>query len=217
MTAPSADDARRDGDRDDGPNEPPAGAPSPLRLVRPARAHLASYADALARGWSPDTQRPVAARETLALLAADPDALFARQEDREAAGPPIVLPDGSTVPRLPSVTRWLWDGAFVGQIGARWQRGTPDLPPTCLGHVGYSVVPWKRRQGHATRALALFLDALRDDLRAEGLPWVEITTDPANLASQRVAEANGAVLVERFTKLPAHGGGEGLRYRIALG
>lgn len=197
--------------------KPPNAGPSPLRLVRPARAHLASYAAALARGWSPDTQRPEAARETLALLAADPDALLARQEDREAAGPPIVLPDGSTVARLPSVTRWLWDGAFAGQIGARWQRGTPDLPPTCLGHVGYSVVPWKRRRGYATRALALLLAELGDALRAEGLPWVEITTDPTNVASQRVAEANGAVLVARFAKPLAHGGGEGLRYRIALG
>jgi predicted acetyltransferase len=187
-----------------------------VRLVRPAPEHLASYADALARGWSPDTQRPAAARETLARLRADPEAFLARQEDRDGAGPPVVLPDGSAVPRLPSVTRWLWDGAFAGQVAVRWAPGTPALPPTCLGHVGYAVVPWRRRRGYATRALGLLLDELGDELRGRGLPWVEVTTDPENVASQRVILANGGALVGRFTKPAAHGGGAGLRYRIAL-
>jgi predicted acetyltransferase len=74
------------------------------------------------------------------------------------------------------------------------------------------VVPWKRRRGYATRALALLLPRLS----GEGLPWVELTTDPDNTASQRVIEANGGVLVERFTKPAAYGGAPGLRYRIAV-
>jgi len=52
--------------------------------------------------------------------------------------------------------------------------------------------------------------------RETGLPYVEITTDPDNIGSQRVIEANGGVLVERFDKGPAYGGSEGLRYRVAL-
>jgi len=55
------------------------------------------------------------------------------------------------------------------------------------------------------------------EARAEGLACVEITTDPTNLASRHVIESNGGVLVERFIKPSQHGGGEGLRYRIALG
>jgi len=35
----------------------------------------------------------------------------------------------------------MWDGEFCGQIAFRWQPGTEALPPHCLGHVGYSVVP----------------------------------------------------------------------------
>jgi predicted acetyltransferase len=97
-------------------------------------------------------------------------------------------------------------------IGFRWQPGTTALPPTCLGHVGYSVVPWKRGRGYATRALALLLP----DAAREGLPYVELTTDEENVASQRVIAANGGRLVERFTKLPAHGGGIGLRFRVTL-
>ena len=59
----------------------------------------------------------------------------------------------------------MWDGEFCGSIGFRWQPGTSALPPYCLGHIGYSVVPWKQRRGYATKALALLLP----DARKEGL------------------------------------------------
>jgi predicted acetyltransferase len=41
----------------------------------------------------------------------------------------------------------MWDGEFCGSIGLRWLPGTEELPPHCLGHIGYAVVPWKRRLG----------------------------------------------------------------------
>jgi predicted acetyltransferase len=53
-------------------------------------------------------------------------------------------------------------------------------------------------------------------VKAEGLEFVEITTDPTNTGTQRVIEANGGVLVERFTKPAVYGNAEGLRYRIFL-
>lgn len=132
--------------------------------------------------------------------------------NREAKGPAITLPNGSTVPRLPGYSMWMWDGQFCGSVGFRWQPGTTELPPYCLGHVGYSVVPWKRRRGYATRALHLLLP----HARAEGLAHIELTTDVDNVASRRVIEANGGVLVERFHKPQGHGGAESLRFRIAL-
>jgi predicted acetyltransferase len=183
-----------------------------FQLVRPAREHLPSHIAALERGWSPDTQRPEARFDELEKIARDPDGYLALNIDREAAGPPVKLPDGSFVARLPSIRHWMWDGEFCGSIALRWQPGTPELPPHCLGHIGYSVVPWKRRLGYATRALAMFLPAARD----VGLPYVEITTDEPNIASQRVITANGGVLVERFHKPATHGGAVGLRYRIDL-
>ena len=66
--------------------------------------------------------------------------------------------------------------------------------------------------GYATAALRLILPEAKE----LGLPFVEITTDPENLASQRVIEAVGGMLYERFTKPPQFGGKPGLRYRIAL-
>jgi predicted acetyltransferase len=106
----------------------------------------------------------------------------------------------------------MWDGEFCGAIGFRWQPGTSELPSYVLGHIGYSVVPWKRRRGYATLALRLLLE----DVGKEGLDYVELTTDADNVASRRVIEANGGEVVERFFKDVAYGGAESLRFRILL-
>jgi predicted acetyltransferase len=183
-----------------------------MDLVWPAAQYLPEYVHALERGWSPDNLRPEAARDHLARIVQDPDRFLSEQIDREAKGPPITLPDNSTVARLPGYVLWMWDGEFCGSIGFRWQPGTTELPSYCLGHVGYSVVPWKRRRGYATRALKLLLPLAR----AEGLAYIEVTTDADNFASRRVIEANGGTLIERFHKPMAYGGAESLRFRIVL-
>lgn len=184
-----------------------------LQLLVPSLAHLDAYADALRRGWSPDNIRlEEAVREELELIAEDPAAFVALLDDRDARGGPITLPDGSEVPRLPGYRRWMWDDGFCGSIAFRWQPGTSALPAHCLGHVGYSVVPWKQRHGYATKAVALLLP----EARQEGLDYVEITTNPDNLASQKVVTANGGVLVKRFRKDAAYGDSEALLYRIPL-
>lgn len=184
-----------------------------MRLVWPSRRYLPGYVDALERGWSPDNVRgQEAAREELERIAADADAFLASLVDTEAIGGAIALPDGSTVPRLPGYRRWMWDGEFCGSIGLRWQRGTEALPPYCLGHIGYSVVPWKQRRGYATRALRELLREAGD----VGLRYVEITTEPGNVASQRVILKNGGVLTEELVRPAALGGGRGLRYRVTL-
>jgi len=182
----------------------------PMALVWPAEQYLAGCVHALEQGWSPDNLRPEAASEELARIAHDPARFIAELVDREAKGPPITLPDGRTVPRLPGYCLLMWDGVFCGAISFRWQPGTTDLPPYCLGHIGYSVVPWKRGRGYATRALRLLLP----QARGEGLAFVELTTQADNFASQRVIEANGGQLIERFHASAGYGGGESLRFRI---
>jgi predicted acetyltransferase len=183
-----------------------------MELVWPALEHLPSYLAALRKGWSPDNLRPEAAQDEIAEIERDPVKFIAAQVDREGKAGPVTLPNGRTVARLPGYHRWMWDGEFCGSIGFRWQPRTAALPPYCLGHIGYSVVPWKRRLGYATRALALLLP----DAHLEGLPYVEITTDESNLASRKVIEASGGVLVDRFNKPEDYGGAPSLRYRIPL-
>lgn len=183
-----------------------------ITLVEPTRELLKAYASALQLGWSPDNERDETRFEELADIESDPKSFLMRMDDREARAGPIRLPDGSLAARLPGFRRWIWDGDFAGSIGLRWQPGTAELPPWCLGHIGYAVVPWRRRLGYATAALALMLP----EARKEGLPYVEITTDIDNIASQRVILANGGTLVERFDSGRAYGNAEKLRYRIDL-
>jgi len=184
-----------------------------MQLVRPGSEHLSGYVAALEHGWSADNERgQEATREELARIKANAAAFLDSMEDRDGKGSPVTLPDGSVAQRIPGFKRWLWDGEFCGSIGLRWQPGTTELPPHCLGHIGYAVVPWKQRRGYATSALRLILP----EAKAVGLPYVEITTDPDNIPSQRVIAANAGVLVERFTKPPQFGSKPGLRFRIYL-
>ena len=186
---------------------------APLELVVPSLDRLPAYAAALRCGWSPDNVRgETAARAELAKIETDAQSFVDQQVDREAKGPPIELPDGSTATRLPGFRLWMWDGEFCGAIGFRWQPGTSTLPPHVLGHIGYAVVPWKRGRGYATAALGLVMP----HARAEGLRYVEITTDADNVASQKVILANGGVLIGHFKKPIQYGGADGLRYRIGL-
>jgi predicted acetyltransferase len=187
-----------------------------MQLVVPTLDRLDDYAAALrAGGYFPDNiRREVSAHEELAKIAADPAAFVASLDDPEAKAGPITLPDGSTVKRLPGYRRWLWDESdgFCGHIGFRWQPGGSALPPYVLGHIGYAIVPARRGRGHATRALALLLP----EARKQGLTYVDLTTDPDNIPSQKVISNNGGTLVDRFSATDAHGGHEMLRWRIVL-
>ncbi|MEL7133736.1 MAG: GNAT family N-acetyltransferase [Pseudomonadota bacterium] len=183
-----------------------------MQLVRPTYDHLSAYREALGRGWSPNNLRPEVAQEQLAEIERDPDGFLARMEDPAAKAGPVKLPDGSSTERLPSIRRWMWDNGFCGHIALRWQPDGNDLPPTCLGHIGYAVVPWRRGEGFATAALRTMLPEARD----VGLSKLTITTDPDNLASQRVIEKNGGQFV-RQDKRPAQlGGGDDLVFHIDL-
>ncbi len=184
-----------------------------MELLVPSLAQLDAYADSLRNGfWSDNLRREASAREELEKIVADPAAFVASLDDPEAKGPPIPLPDGSTVERLPGYRRWMWDGGFCGSVNFRWQPGTSELPPYSLGHLGYGVVPWKRRRGYATRAVALMLP----EARKLGLEYIDLTTDHDNFPSQKVITANGGTLVRRFTKAAGQGGAEALLFRIAL-
>lgn len=183
-----------------------------LALVTPALDYLPGYINALSRGWQPNNLRPETGKEELLEIAADPLAFVASLTDREARGAPITMRNGTHVPRLPGYRLWLWDGEFCGHINLRWQRGTSELPSHVHGHIGYTVVPWKRQQGYATRALGMLLN----QARRESLDYVDLTTDPDNVASQKVILANGGQAMGLHRQPVEHGGEQQLRFRIAL-
>jgi predicted acetyltransferase len=183
------------------------------QLIQPNPAQIRDYLDALRLGFNPNPMLGERGRTLAIELAQErPSEYIALAQDPQAKGPPILCPDGSTVARLPSILRWIWDEGFCGTIGLRWQAGTTDLPPTCLGHIGYAVVPWRQGFGVATRALALMLQ----EARALGMPFVTLATRQDFLASQRVILKNGGVALGEFVTPPELGSEQGIRFRIDL-
>ena len=164
-----------------------------LRLVAPSLGGVPGYAAALEAGWSPNTERDVSA-EQLALLRRDPAALLDELTRRDGT---IRTGSGDTVPRLPSLVFWLDDGEFCGSINLRYAPAGGALPTHVNGHVGYAVVPWKRRRGYATDALRMLLPVAREI----GLPRLQITCDDDNEASRRVIAANGGVYERSYRSL----------------
>jgi predicted acetyltransferase len=181
---------------------------SSFQLLEPSLELLPGYADALARGWSPNNLRDVSA-EQLAAIGENARAFIASLLSQSGS---ISLPDGTVIPKLPNRLRWMWDDGFAGHIGLRWQAGTDDLPDYVLGHIGYAVVSWKRGRGYATRALGLMLAEARE----VGLGRVRITTDSDNVASRRAIEANGGRLAGEFVN-PRFGPEPKLLYEVEIG
>lgn len=184
-----------------------------MKIVRPDEVYLKSYKEALIQAISSGTAAYLEeAQRDLLEIETDPSSFLAKQDDPKALGGDVKLPDGSLVPRLPGITRWMWDGQACGSINFRWQAGSTELPPHCLGHIGYEVFSWKRNKGYASEALKQILpEAVK-----LGMPFVELTTNTDNLISQKVIEKNGGVLHEKFVKPASHGGTDGLRFRIFL-
>ncbi len=79
------------------------------------------------------------------------------------------------------------DDEFVGYLALRHSLTAWLLEEG--GHIGFGVRPSRRRQGHASRALALALP----EARALGLDRVLLTCDEDNDGSRLTIEGNGGV------------------------
>ena len=101
------------------------------------------------------------------------------------ADPGAELPDD----RVHCTYLWITHGEeMIGFLALRHALNAHLLEEG--GHIGYSVRPSRRREGHASRALALALPVAAD----LGLERVLLTCDEDNRGSRRTIEGNGGVL-----------------------
>jgi len=98
----------------------------------------------------------------------------------------IAAPEG----RVHCTQFWVADdaGALVGFLHLRHELTDSLLARG--GHIGYSIRESRRREGHATRALALALD----EARSRGIDRALVTCDETNTASARTIESQGGAL-----------------------
>ncbi|MCR5879022.1 GNAT family N-acetyltransferase [Phenylobacterium sp. J367] len=180
---------------------------SPSALVRPDLRYMASFVEALREGYQRDSLRPETP-EAIAAIAAEPEA-FVRQQ----LNPPttIVLPDGSLGERVPETHLWRVEGdAFLGSVGVRHRLNA--VLEAWGGHIGYAVRPSAQGRGLATGMLAEALGWCRANLP---LDRVMLTVNTKNIASTRVIEKNGGVLLDTIPH-PWIEGDFGRRYWIDL-
>jgi predicted acetyltransferase len=79
------------------------------------------------------------------------------------------------------------DDVIVGRVSIRHELN--DWLAAFGGHIGYGVVPSRRRRGYATRMLELALPVAA----VLGIQRALVTCDVGNVASRRVIEKNGGV------------------------
>lgn len=102
----------------------------------------------------------------------------------DRADPAFEHPEGS----VPCHFLWITEGGeVIGFLALRTALNEWLLEHA--GHIGYSVVPSRRQQGHATRALALAVRRAAD----LGIDRVLVVCDEDNIASARTIEACGGV------------------------
>ena len=120
---------------------------------------------------------------------ADPTAFDAyTQRLRDLALPETQRPEGI----VPMTTLWWVEGdEYLGGLSIRHEL--TDSLRELGGHIGYTVRPSARRQGHAAAILAAALPIAR----GLGIDPALLTCDVDNEGSRRVIESNGGILEDQ--------------------
>lgn len=97
-------------------------------------------------------------------------------------------------------------GRLAGDVGFSPADGEPGVIK-----VGYTMAPAFQGRGYATEAVAAVVDYVFEELGAD---VVRAYADADNVASHRVAEKVGMLLVERIRERDADGVWFGVRYEV---
>ena len=158
-------------------------------LVRPTPLFRESYLDALREGLSVGGRRVYDAMEIAAVEQDFAGHLAGLDRDGQS---PVAFGE-RMLPSVPANAFWLIDGEkFIGGISIRARIDT-HLLAHFSGHLGYGVRPSMQGRGYGKRQLALALDICR----GMGIEIARLSCDVDNVASRRVIEANGGVLLRQ--------------------
>jgi predicted acetyltransferase len=158
-------------------------------LVRPAAVFRESYLEALREGFNQGGSNPIAPEKIAGIEADFGTHLAALDNDGQSQHQEF----GRMLASVASNTFWLVEaGKFIGGVNIRSRADTHVLA-RYGGHIGYGIRPSMREQGYGTHILRLALQICR----GMGTGIVRIGCAEDNIASRRVIEGNGGVLLRR--------------------
>jgi predicted acetyltransferase len=151
--------------------------PFSVQLVAPSVRYRDSVLDAIREFQAEGGYSAV----SLTSLTADFNAFVQRLLDDED-------PDKVPPHFVPQTNFWLVAGdEFLGRTSLRHELN--DQLRLLGGHIGYEILPSRRRQGYGTAILGLVLAKARE----RGLARVLVTCDADNTASRRIIEHHGGI------------------------
>lgn len=157
-----------------------------IKLVEPSVKYAASYISALREGLDSAPSK----QEDIQLADQNFAAYLAQKNDTSR---PVILPDGSSVPRLPQIDLWLIEGdEFIGRASIRPQLN--DVLRMRGGNIGYAIRASMRGKGYGHKILTEALGYVRK----LGFQEILITCHDQNTASIRIIEKAGGTLIDKI-------------------
>lgn len=182
-------------------------------LTIPHVGLIKSYQSALKKGWK--IHEGIADEdiiEEMEFIKKNPELFIEIITSSKTKQNYIELNNNDKIPAIPNFRFWIDDGEYCGEISLRWQNNSPELPDSCLGHLAWAVVPWKRGDGYAKKAVEKLLPIVKK----LGLPWLDIAMTHDNIASWKTAENLGAIRICTFQINCNQIITEAYKYRLAL-
>lgn len=172
-----------------------------MKLVLPDIKYKDSYIEALKDGFYLGSQSPKT-QEEIAVIENDFEEYLAKKVLKPYDATPRLRDDGKYYVNSPQITFWLVDNdRFIGVFNLRTSLN--DFLMYVGGNVGYGIAPKYRRQGYATKGLALLIE----EARKRKMTKLLVAAKENNIGSWKAIEYNGGVL-ENMIKLPWEKNGE---------
>jgi predicted acetyltransferase len=184
----------------------------PVKLVRPCKAILPSYLEAIDEGSFCNMALGAFGDESAEEISKDPDEYIRRISDESPRK--VAMPDGSEFTVAEHSLLWLVDGErYLGSVSLRFS-GDKEVIEEFGGHIGVAIRPALLNKGYGVKAASLAWQLAGAYFKERGINSIYVSCNPTNTASRRLIEHNGGKLVKE--KPDAFGTGPSLIFAIDL-